>query len=369
MKTKILLGIAIIAVVAAVFLAGCASNSQGEETIKIGALLPLTGSAAYIGQDVQTAIQIASEDLAKEGISVEIVYDDHQGISANAVTSAQKLISDNANGLFVVMSSPSAAVAPVAEENRIVMISDSSADGSALKYDFVFKDYASLRQDCGFLLKEAKKRGFNAGALLPNFESGIGCSTGLKEVDEKIPIELFNIDATDIRTEITKLKSKGIDFLIIYGVKDNIINILKQTKELGFSPKIGCISISVTCGAQEVISVAPDVLQGAWGTQSKASVNPDTQAFNDFSKKYFDKTGKKPSLDFAIYAYDDIILLAKALNECHNDSECTKNKLLEIKNFEGAGGTLSFDEKGIGKRESIIMKFENGKFVEYGGAQ
>jgi len=336
-----------------------------EETIKIGALLPLTGNAAYVGQDIKTAIEVAVEDLSGEGIEVKIIYEDHQGNPTMASSGALKLISQEVDGLFVAMSSPSAAIAPIAEKNKILTLIDSSADDPASAHDHVFKDYSSLYYDCKMLYEHVKNEEYNVGAFLPNFESGRECEKGIKEINKDVYIEFFNLDSSDFRTQITKLKSKELDFLILYGLKDNLVNIFQQIRQLDYSPKIGCLSLSVTCGAQEVKDAAFDLLDEALGTQSKASIDPDNEIFNEFSKKFTQKRGSAPSTDYTIYAYDDVILMGRVLKECNKDVKCAKEKLYNLSGFKGAGGTLEFNSDGVGERESIILEYKNGQFVPY----
>jgi hypothetical protein len=52
---------------------GCVSN-QKEETIKIAAILPLTESAAYYGLQAQKGIELAKDELVKDG-KYEIYYE------------------------------------------------------------------------------------------------------------------------------------------------------------------------------------------------------------------------------------------------------------------------------------------------------
>lgn len=341
------------------------SKQAPSETIKIGVIAALTGKAAYVGEDVKVAFDLAAEDVKKEGIPVELHYEDHAGDPKQAVSAAQKLIAEGVDGLIVSMSSPSAAVAPVAEANKLVMLTDSSADSPALLHRYIFKDYVSLRNDCRLLAEKAQEKEYKIGALLPNSESGQECESGIKQTGTTIPVEFFPMESNDFRTQITKLKAGGYDFLLLYGLKGSIATILKQLQELRYTPKLGCVSLPVTCGTEEVLKEASGILEGSWGTQSEASVSPAGNLFETFAERFKSVKGTRPSADYTIYAYDKVVVLARALDECKRDSECTREYLLNLENYEGPAGVLSFDENKTSQRASIILEMKNGQFVPY----
>ena len=55
-----------------IVLAGCVTeNTTKEETLKIGAILPLSGPAAIFGESIVQGMEIALEDLAEEDIIIE----------------------------------------------------------------------------------------------------------------------------------------------------------------------------------------------------------------------------------------------------------------------------------------------------------
>ncbi len=360
-RNRIVLWLVVLAFLVA---GGFALNKQKEpETVTIGVIAAFTGKAAYVGEDVKVAFDLAAEDVRKEGIPIELAYEDHAGDPKQAVSAAQKLIAEGVNGLIVSMSSPSAAVAPVANSLKLVMLTDSSADSPALLHQYVFKDYVSLSNDCKILSEKATVSGFRVAALLPNFESGRECEKGVLEVSSSTPIEFFPMESNDFRTQITKLKAGKSDFLLIYGLKSHISTILKQLQELQYVPKIGCISLPVTCGAEEVLKEAQTILKNSWGTQSEASVSPAGNLFEEFAERFEAVKGTRPSADYTIYAYDKVVVLARALHECKGDSDCAREYLLNLRDYEGPAGLLSFGENRISKRTSIILVMKDGQFV------
>lgn len=137
----------------AVFLAGCTDDGgnggggggegggggttggNGGDTLRIGALLPLSGPTSNIGADKQRGFELAkkvyNEQGGIDGTTIEVVYGDTQGQPAQAVSAANSLISqenvDVLGGGY--HSDNSLAVLDVSKENDFPFIVDESISG------------------------------------------------------------------------------------------------------------------------------------------------------------------------------------------------------------------------------------------------
>jgi branched-chain amino acid transport system substrate-binding protein len=84
----------VIASVVLLALSGC-QKIRTEETYQIGAVLPLTGNIAFLGEPVKKAMDMAVQDInGGGGISgkpLEIIYEDSKGDPKAAVTAMNKL--------------------------------------------------------------------------------------------------------------------------------------------------------------------------------------------------------------------------------------------------------------------------------------
>lgn len=94
------------------WIAGCAQAPQEQ---KIGAILPLTGPASYIGEEARNAILLADP----EG---QVAIDDSKGDAKQAVLAASRMMDKNISYLIAWMSGPSGAVAPLAQERHAVLL-------------------------------------------------------------------------------------------------------------------------------------------------------------------------------------------------------------------------------------------------------
>ena len=123
---------------------GC--QRKKVEFIKIGAILPLTGDAAQWGIPPQKGAELAVEEINKaggiNGKKLKLIVQDTKCEPKAGVSSFQKLISDKEIRIVIggVCSSVTLAVAPIAEKNKILLISPASTNPKITNAgDYIFR--------------------------------------------------------------------------------------------------------------------------------------------------------------------------------------------------------------------------------------
>ena len=112
---------------------GVAFSESFSSSVKIGAVLPLTGDSAAWGEQGKYGIEMAVEEInSKNGINgkrLEVVYEDSQAIPKNAVSSIQKLVNVDKVPAIVgdIVSSTTLAMAPIAERSKTVLMAISAS--------------------------------------------------------------------------------------------------------------------------------------------------------------------------------------------------------------------------------------------------
>jgi len=136
----------------AILLSGCiesteeATTSESED-ITIGALLPLTGSVASIGEASQTALEVSAEDIngyfsgLGSGKNVEVIVKDTK---SDPETALEKLKELDEMGIKIVIgpqgSDEAEAVLDYANQNGIILLSTAStAPSLAIPGDNLFR--------------------------------------------------------------------------------------------------------------------------------------------------------------------------------------------------------------------------------------
>jgi branched-chain amino acid transport system substrate-binding protein len=376
MKNKIIIVIVLIVLVVSVIMIG---NSKPKNDIKIGATLPLTGPLAFIGQAYKNGLTLAVEEINKnggvDGKKITLVNEDNQGQPNVAVTNVQKLLANDKSSMILsVFTAPTQAIAGVLADAKVPMLYYSTLATIAEGNDLFFRDYfdsKDLGRSLGnYMVKDGVKKiaylGEKSDACedyyLEAKKTILESGKGIIAVEER-----FTPESTDFRTSLLKIKDSKPDGIISCTWRKSDI-FMKQLKELGM------LNIKTY---QEVSPFLPngdtDEIRGLYqenGTIStwygfiNGSMNESQKMFRD---KYFARFNQEPISDSA-FAYDDMFLISKIMGACTKadgilDSDCFSKTLVKSENI-GVSGKLYFNDKGVSKRESLLMKVVDGKWVK-----
>ena len=371
-KLGIILGI-IIVVALAIGLIATHTKKEPEE-IKIGAILPLTGDAALYGESIKKGIDLAIEEINMaggiKGKKVRIIYEDSKASPGEGVSALNKLISTDKVLAIIgdAVSSVTLAIAPIAEKNKIVILSPlSSAPAITNAGDFIFRNVPSdLFGGKVAAYFAVKQQGWQKLAILfINNDFGVGLQQVFsKEVmnlgGKIVASEAYEQGSTDFRTQLIKIKNANPDAIFLVGYRE-VPQILIQAKELKLRGRF------LGTGLLEdpnVIKVAKDAAEGLFFTQlqyTPDSPDPIVKRFVDsFEKKY----NSKPDI-IAAYGYDSMAVLAFAMEKSNLTSISIKKELYKVKNFKGVTGEISFDENGDVIQPMGVKVIKNGKFQWY----
>lgn len=379
MKKSIWIGIAVpVVIVLTVTLSSCSHKTEAR-TVPIGVIMPLTGDAAIYGvpsfNAMKLAVSQAEADLSQQGIRVELISEDSQAKPAMAVSAVQKLV--NANHVRAVLgplaSSETLAVSPIAETNKIVLLSpSSSAPAITSAGDYVFR--TELSESLGGVAQAdlaVDKLGYKKVACIYiNNDYGAGLFEVFKQrFTEKGGIvtfaEAFAQGTTDFRGTLAKISSVQLDAIFIIS-HDEILNFVRQEVELGIKiPIYTTPMFEDRRNLEKLGPLANGVIYTYYGT-----FNPDvklgpTQAF---VQAYTTRFGEPPTY-YAALAYDATRILLKALQAAEAERIELKDALLQVQSFEGVTGKMSFDKNGDILKPVSLKTVKDGRFTFLQGAQ
>lgn len=352
MNKKLIVGtiIAIIIVVVALIYYGD-SYSTKSDVITIGALYPLTGGLASYGDQARRMAQIAVDEINKnggiDGKRLEIDYQDHQ-CNPKIATSILKQLSavkhinvyTSATCTGTVLS-----IAPILEEtNSLLLGTVISGDKITGVSPNVFRNWTSDKKASKLFAEEIQNRGYKKIAVIYEetaYAKGlkIGLEEFLKDSDIQIISESFMTGATDVRTQLTKIKSENPELLFISAqVVPSGEVVLRQMEELNFKPTI-FINDNIL-KAKDLVLRYKDLLEGALGGDY---ILTKGVGLEDALASYKDRYGEEcPQTNVCASVYDSVNLLAEAIGEKGQDTKKIR-KYLSTVNYEGVTGTISFD--------------------------
>lgn len=367
MKKVIWIVIAVVVLIAFVLVRN--SQESNAETIKIGVIAPLTGNFAVLGERIKNGFELAKEDILKEEIvgSLEIVIEDACQ-PAQAVSAAQKLINidevDILGGSFCVVGF--VPVVPIFEEAKILTFNTAPNPDSVLNKKYVISTNSSIKEKSEQIAQYAyDKLGARTVAVIYyNTQLGLDYNKYLSETFERaggkvISSEVTLVDATDFRTQLTKIKGSDIDVIFVVQLANPLGNLLKQARELGIQ--------SVIMGNSS--NEDPTVIQSA-GIAAEGFVIasdepfPKTDKINDFATRYKEKFGQEADV-FAANSYDALWLQVEAYLECDGEVECMLENLHQVKNYPGVSGNITIREDGSASKPTIFKVVKNGQFVRH----
>jgi len=374
---KIIIGIIVLAVVVwgGVKLFGT-KEEKISEPIKIGAILPFSGSSGITGESSKNGLDLVVNEINnRDGINgrpVIVLYEDSQTKTEVGVSAFQKLTNINdIKFVFTSVSGVALAVSPLANENKIIQMDVVSASPAYSKpNDFTFRTGVSsyyFADRMSDLLLDKKIN--NIALLFVNTEYGVGYKNVFVDKFTKnngniLGIESFNQDSTDFKTQIAKLKNLKPSVLVLISLQKETPFLLRQMDQLGFDIPIYTdvyvaelqdnLNIPIS---EKMIYIKPSIAEEEKNSHVK-----------EFNNNYKNKYGKEPDF-IAAQAYDGLYLLVEAMKKCDNseDTLCVKDKLGKIKNFQGIiGDNIEFDINGDITGRSLELKtIKNGQFVKY----
>lgn len=375
---KIWLGVIVLLVIAAVFIV--IQTKKEPREIKIGAILPLTGGAGKYGEDAKAGIELAVQEINNlggiKGKLIKVLYEDDQTNPQQTVSGFRKLIAVDKVSIVIggMTSSSALAVAPIAEQNKIILFSPSASTAKLSNQgDYIFRNELSdsfgayAQAELTWNKLKIKK----VAIIYINNDYGIGVKdTFIKTFKdyggEIIDVESFEADSTEFKTQLSLIKQKDPEALFIIAYKEASI-ILKQIKELGIKSKL----LSTPLFEDRDIldksgALAEGVIYTYYGGFNLHSIDENVISFVN---KYKIKNNREPGY-YSPLAYDAMNIIILAIEKSGTTtSEAIKNELYKIRDFPGVTGKTTFDSNGDVNKPVILKRIKNGEFVIYADNQ
>jgi branched-chain amino acid transport system substrate-binding protein len=254
-----------VAVASIVFAMGAAA----QETVKIGALYPLSGNAASAGGQTKAAVELAVEIIngqhpdvkgitgtglpGLKGGKIELVVADHQGNPSTGQSQALRLIQQEKAAAIIgaYHSSVTFAATAVAERYGIPwVVGDSVASnitGRGFKYVFRVTPVATdFAYNYMRVLNDVKAQGQPVKSLAVVYENtdyGTSVADTLRKAIKENGFDLladisYNANTTDVSSQVLQLRDKKPDAVIFISYTPDAILYMKTLKQLDYRPPI-----------------------------------------------------------------------------------------------------------------------------------
>jgi branched-chain amino acid transport system substrate-binding protein len=372
------------ATLAALALAAGATPAAAADaaTIKVGALLSVTGPAAFLGAPEARTLEMLTEQLnAKGGVAgkkIQLIIKDTAGSPEKAVSFAKQLIEEEQ--VFAIIgpatSGETMQVKALAEEARTPLLSCAAAEAIVNPVArYVFKTAQKDSHAIAHVFEQMKRmKATKIGVLSSNTgfgQAGKGLITKLAAEHgiEIVINETYDKAATDLTAEVTKLKAANVQALLNWSIEPAQSIVIKNARQIGLTVPIfqshGFANINYAKGAgaaaEGVIFPASAIIVA----ESLPAKHPQKKILVDYKKAYEAKY-KEDASAFGAYAYDAFGLLVKAIETGGVDRDKVRDALEATKGWVGASGVFTMsatDHNGLGMDAFELVTVKGGKFV------
>ena len=354
---------------ASVFLSTLAAAQPSQE-MRVGWIGAMSGPVAKYG--AWEAAQIALDEInAGGGIAgkrIKLIAEDGRCNSVAAVNVVQKLINiDRVKYIIGGHCSPeSVPIAPYttrAKVLQIVAISSSPKLTGAGPYLFrITGDIRSIIADLGAYVgslpgtKRVAVLYEETDYAIPEAEALITQLTKYTSVT-LVQKDTFLPGTTDFRTLLLKGKRAGADYLFIGAQAGDTFELAAaQLRQLHWPVQL----LGNTVAGSAARKRGDDLLDGLLAVDS--TIDPHNRKAVRLEAKLKERFGMDalPLGTLTAEAYDALFILKYAVEKCGPEVDQARRCLEELKDFEGAAGTLRFDKDHNGVRVYGVGRYALG---------
>jgi branched-chain amino acid transport system substrate-binding protein len=359
-----------------------APRARAAETVKVGAILAVTGPAAFLGAPEARTLQMLVDQVnAQGGIQgrkVELVVKDSGASPEKAISFAKQLIDEEK--VFAIIgpttSGETMAIKSIAEQGNTLLLSCAAAEVIVQPVaKNVFKtpqkdSYAAVK-----IFQQLKKLGLTrVGVLTSN--TGFG-KAGKEQLEKLAPehgiqivvSEVYDKAATDLTAEVTKIKAANVQAIVNWSIEPAQSIVIKNARQLGLAMPIfqshgfGNVQYAKAAGAagEGVLFPGGKILVA----EALSDSDPQKKVLVGYTRAYQAKYQEEASA-FGGYAYDAFVLLKAAIEQVGLDREKVRAAIENTKGFVGTSGIFNFspaDHNGLGLDAFEMLTVKDGKFA------
>ena len=371
--------------------AGTETGATSVDTIKIGAIFPLSGTGADNGQQningAELAVKLINEAggiKALGGAQLELVPADNMSDTNQCKAVAERLLADE-DIVACIGAAASAYVIPmlpVFEKAEIPFVTAQLADAiTSQGYQWVFEttarggDWGAMQIEFIKWLNEKYDLGITkVGIIVEDTEWGLSNAAGGVKTAEGAGLEVvynesFPAGSADVSALITGLIESGAQIVIPSCYTQDAKNIVNTMNSMNYHP-----IIMGGGGGFLYPAFVAEFGEGVVGIVSTSADNWDTanaqelEMFDGIPEMYMDIYGEFMA-EQAVGSFGNIYIIAQALEEAASSDPADIQEALRNININTVfpGGNVDFDETGLNVNAVPVIvqwqKMEDGSIV------
>lgn len=367
------------AAVSALALGGRSALAQ-TAPYKIGFLMPLTGGAGKLGQMMLEGSELAVEEVNSSGgvsgKNITLLTEDSQALARNGIDGFRKLVDVDGSQIIITgWTSVSVAIAPLATESKIFLLSGSTASPAVRSISPYFQstwmyDDESVKLVLPYARSELKINKLGVVTVISDLGSALSAviKTDWKRLGGgDVVEESHQAQEANFRPMLLKMIAGQPDAIYITtSVGKQAAQIVRQARDLGYE------GYFLSFGAiedPELLTLGPKAEKCVYTSPAfdAASTNPKTKAFVEaFTKKF----GRAPNVHQANH-YDLIKLFQDVATRIEKSGDKVTGATFKagltqnFAQYEGAAGVYRFNfNDGSVLRSTVVKTVKNGAFTK-----
>ena len=354
-------------------------------TVKIGAILAVSGPASFLGGPAVRSLEMLVEELnrtqAVGGYTIELIVKDSGGSSEKAVSFAKQLIEEEK--VFAIIgpstSGETLKIKRLCDQSKTLLISCASAELIINPVaPYVFKTAPSDSLAARKIFMTMNEMGISKIAVLTG-NTGFG-KAGKKQITKIAPeygikivaSEVYDKKATDLSALVAKIKAvQDVQAVINWSIVPAQSIIAKNIRQVGWD-----VPLFQSHGFANIkyVKAAGAAAEGIIVPASRLIVADFLPAGEerDFLEKYtkqYESRYKEDVSTFGGHSYDAMMILARAINAVGPDQEKARQYMENMQGYFGTAGRFDFspeDHSGLKIDAFTMVTVKNGKFVPFG---
>ena len=369
-------------------LAGCGSSSSsssgstdqasGGNVIKIGVFEPQTGENGGGGLQEVYGIRYANQvyptvEIGGTEYTIELVEVDNKSDKTEAVTAAQKLVSEGVVGILGSYGSGvSIAAGDIFAEAGIPAIGCSCTNPQVTSgNDWYFRVCFIDPFQGTVMANYAIQNGYESAAIITqlgdDYSSGLGSyfkSSFEEHGGTIVAEEQFQTNQSDFKAILTNIKAANPDIIFAPSSITTAPLIIKQAREMGITAVIAAGDTWENATIIEDAGADAEGIVLSTFYDEAAPANDEAASFLTGFKEYLTSIGE-PDVIPAVSAlgYDAYLTLVQAIKDAGStDPAAVRDALVNVQ-VTGVTGDIKFDENGdADKSLAFIKTVKDGQF-------
>lgn len=359
--------------------------SAVAETIKVGAILAVTGPASFLGGPEARTLEMLVDQVNKNGgingSQIELIIKDSGANPEKAISFAKQLI----------------------EEEKVVAVIGPSTSGETMKVKKIFEEGATPLLSCAaaevivnpvaaYVFKTPQKDSYAAQKIFQTMKdmgiskiAVLAGNTGFGKAGkgqllkiaptmgiEVVATEVYDKQSSDLSAVIAKIKANpDVQAVVNWSIVPAQAIVAKNMRQAGWDAPLfqshgfGNIKYVESAGAaaEGIIFPAGRLLVA----DKLPADHPQKELLANYIADYESTFNEKAST-FGGHAYDAFIILQAAIEKAGPDKAKIRDEIEKLQNLPGTGGVFSFsaeDHNGLDIDAFEMITVKDGAFVPY----